>query len=242
MNTIRAIVFDCDGVILNSSADIANAVNASLDHYSMKKIPAEQLLPYTGAASRMLMLKAVSLSMQQNGLNSGDIPADEMNAILDWYLDYYSSHCLECTMLYPETGDLLSLLSEHGIHIAMVSNKPSDITRKILDYFGIIDFFDAIKGPEGLDHLLPAPDGIKAAVDAINQSELSMPGGAEFKKITSTEILAAGDSAEDIEAAKFFGAHSCGITGGYGDKTSLALSKPEITIGIAADLRSVLAL
>lgn len=242
MKKLRAIIFDCDGVVINSATDIANAVNATLDHFSMKKIPEKTLVTYTGDGARMLIARAVSASTKANGLNPSDVPPQELETILKWYIDYYYEHSIECTMLYPQFGELLSALSEAGIHTAVVSNKPQPITHKIMDYFGIVDFFDVLIGPEQLKHIKPDPEGIALAVKEINKTAKTLPGGRTFTEIKPEETMMVGDSDVDIIAGKAFGAHTCGVTGGFGNKEKLAKAEPEITVEYAGDLRGVLGL
>lgn len=77
--TIRAVIFDCDGVVINSGEDIADAVNATLDHLGLNTLPVEQLISYTGDGARRLLCRAIAFSQAMNSASAGKRHADAKN-------------------------------------------------------------------------------------------------------------------------------------------------------------------
>src|SRR5574344_2250969 len=132
MEKIRAVIFDCDGVVIDSGADMADAMNATLGHFGMKQLSEKEIVSFVGNGARMLVMRAVKSSIGFAGMNASDIPPERMKQILDWYTEYYYAHAVERTVLYPGYAELLEKMMFHGYHMAVVSNKPGEITRNIL--------------------------------------------------------------------------------------------------------------
>ncbi len=226
MEKLKTIIFDCDGVVINSSADIAKAVNMALNHFNMAALPEKDLVSYTGDGAQALIERAVTASLKLK--NTPMITTDTYTSILTWYLDYYYNHSIERTVLYTGIADLLETISLHGIHIGLVSNKPENISTRILKYFDIADFFDVIIGPNQIKHLKPAPDGIILAMKNINKTA--------DPQIKPEQVLMVGDSQVDIQAGHAFGCNTCAITGGFGNTEKLLAENPDLTLQLAGEL------
>ncbi|MCI1208985.1 MAG: HAD hydrolase-like protein [Treponema sp.] len=240
MEKIRIIIFDCDGVVINSGADIAAAVNAMLDHFNLHRLSEEKLISYTGDGASKLILRALNSSAEFGGFSVRNISPETMSSYLNWYLDYYYEHCIIRTVLYPGIAVLLERLSLAGIHVALVSNKPENISHRILEYFDIADYFDAVIGPNQLKHMKPNPEGLQLATDKINK--IIGIGGKKEDTVSPCQVLMVGDSDVDIQAGHAFKCHTCAVTGGIGNKERLAAEHADITVKYAGDLRGLLAL
>ena len=107
MEKIRAVIFECDGVVIDSGADMADAMNATLGHFGMKQLSEKEIVSFVGNGARMLVMRAVKSSIGFAGMNASDIPPERMKQILDWYTEYYYAHAVERTVLYPGYAELL---------------------------------------------------------------------------------------------------------------------------------------
>lgn len=230
MTKIEAVIFDCDGVIINSAADIACAVNVTLDHFSLNRIPEETAVSFVGNGAKKLIERSVAFSTKK--IDAVDFSSEKIESILSWYKNYYNEHALERTVLYPGFANLLEHLMINGIHMSVVSNKPEKTTRRILTYFDIDEYFDAVIGPEQLTHMKPDPEGLKKAL-------LSMEKAAG-KSISKKNTLMTGDSHVDIQAGHNFGCQTCAVTSGLGDKEKLLAEKADITVPFAGELINIL--
>ncbi len=273
---IRAVVFDCDGVVINSGEDIADAVNATLTHLNLPNLPVQQLISYTGDGARRLLSRAIAYAQVaastanisggahsyddvEHALSGSGAVTDEelaaafvskkmLNDVFPWYLECYYAHSVVKTQLYPGLSELLKFLSDNGVQIGMLTNKPEKVARSILAHFSIDTYFDKIAGPESLVHMKPDPEGLYKIADEMNKklaAKSTAPDKAaqpcqNFTPVTTQQMLMVGDSAVDIQAGKSAGAQTCAVTGGVGNKEKLASQNADITVHYASDLITIL--
>lgn len=230
---IRVVLFDLDGVLIDSRADIVNSANVALKHFGFLELSFDEIVANIGHGSKNLILNCILQSCLKAHKH---FDTDDLPKILEWYIDYYNSHAVVKTTLYDGVIDLFNFLSVNDIRMAIVSNKPVKITQTILEYFDIQDYFDTIIGPEKTNKTKPAPDGLICATNEIN-TLLQAIGETSLQK---SEVLMVGDSAVDIQAAKAFGCLSCGCTEGIGNATAVKLEAPTILVKTVADLNSQL--
>lgn len=240
---IRAVLFDCDGVIINSAADIADAVNATLKAHGMRTVSYAKMRTFVGNGSVALIERAIKNSKRLDIESPLPIPQAQFKKIHADYLRYYYSHATIKTKLYPRFEKMLAKLKAAGIRMGVVTNKPSKILRQILKHFEIETYFDALIGPEQVEHLKPAPDGIFAALEKINQniqaeikrkSQKDSDGGeAQFIPIAPGETIMVGDSYTDIGAGHAAGTLTAAVLGGMGDHEKMLAQKPDVQIKLA---------
>lgn len=243
---IRAVLFDCDGVIINSAADIADAVNATLKAHGMRTVSYAKMRTFVGNGSVALIERAIKNSKRLDIESPLPSPQSQFDKIHADYLQYYYSHAIVKTKLYPGFAEMLAKLKAAGIRMGIVTNKPSKILRQILRHFKIEKYFDAPIGPEQVKNLKPAPDGIFAALEKINQkiqSEIernskkdSDGSETEFIPIAPEETIMVGDSYTDIGAGNAAGTFTAAVLGGMGDREKMLAQKPDLQIELAAQI------
>ncbi len=213
MDRYSLVLFDFDGVLIDSTKDIAVAVNAALEHFGFGQVSEDQVHSFVGDGARMLVIRCL------DAVKAGE---EKLEEVLSWYKDYYNTHATVFTVLYGGVEKVLTFLKDNGKKIGLVSNKPEEISRTILKFFGLDGFFEVIIGPESAGKTKPAPDGIMAAC-----RKTEIPAG---------KTLMVGDSAVDIMAARAAGTGSCGFTRGIGDRDSMLAQKPDHTIDALSEL------
>ncbi len=228
---IRAVLFDCDGVVIDSGNDIADAVNAAMEHFGYKTVPVEKLISFVGDGVRNLVVRALAWSKKLASPDELEISETELSGFMAWYVNYYNEHAVVKTTLYPGFEDAIKALHENGIRMGIVTNKPTNILMSILNHFGIAEYFDAPVGSDDVKKLKPDPEGLVTALERINAKITSMG----LAPVTPGETVMAGDSATDIMAGKAFGAFTCGIKHGIGNTEKMLSAGPDITAGIAAE-------
>jgi len=146
----QLLIFDLDGTLADTRADLATGINLMRAHYGLPPIGMEMIESYVGDGIRNLV---------QRSLQGADVNVDEALA-LD--RKFYAEHMLDETVLYPGVAEGLKKLAEAGHALAVLSNKPGDPSRVILKHLGVGDLFFRIIGGGDLPNLKPAPDGIFA--------------------------------------------------------------------------------
>jgi phosphoglycolate phosphatase len=187
----RLLVFDLDGTLVDSSRDIAASVNAALARVApgTVPIPLEAILSYVGEGARLL----VDRSLRHAGL---DLSADEVLLV---YLESYADRLLDTTCLYPGIAEALDALK--GTTLAVLTNKPGDFSRKILEGLGVATRFARVWGAGDVPSRKPDPAGLLHLMAEIG----ALPG----------ETWMVGDSATDVEVARAAGVRVAGVTWGF---------------------------
>src|SRR5438477_8501041 len=128
----RLVVFDLDGTLIDSRIDLANSVNAMLVHLGKPELPHAVIATYIGDGASMLVRRAL-------GDPEGDIHDEEHVAeALTFFLDYYRSHKLDFTYIYPGVISSLEVIraTYPETLMAVLTNKPVKPSRDICDHFG----------------------------------------------------------------------------------------------------------
>lgn len=240
--TRNIIIFDLDGTLLDTLADLADAVNYALAQHHLPTHSYEAVRMMVGNGVRQLVERAVvpptaesetSPDVAAPALPARGTEAVDVEAIFATFKAYYVGHCQEQTCLYPGILELLEELRRRGCRMAIVSNKLQagvDELRRI--YFdGLIDV--AIGEREGIPRK-PAPDMVNAALAA-----LCRPG--ETVEALRRATLYVGDSDVDILTAAHAGVPCASVLWGFRDEpflrqhgASLLVRAPEDLLAFAA--------
>jgi phosphoglycolate phosphatase len=212
----RLVVFDLDGTLVDSSRDIASAVNAALARVcpSTAPIPLDAILSFVGEGARIL----VERSLRHTGLG---FSSDE---ILPVYLECYAERLLDTTRLYPGIEEALDGLT--GPVLAVLTNKPGDLSRTILEGLGVAARFARVLGSGDVPARKPDPAGLLHLMAGVGAS----PG----------ETWMVGDSATDVDAARAAGVRVAGVTWGFHPE-ALRAARPDRLIDRPPDLTSLAA-
>src|SRR6266498_1730045 len=130
------IVFDLDGTLVDSSLDLATAVNALLQDFGGAPIPTVEVAGMVGDGAAVLVRRALAA----RGLDP------ETPDALERFLAHYDPHLLDNTRPYPGIVETLDKLSSRAA-LAVLTNKPARATELMLDGLGLRRYFrDAIGG------------------------------------------------------------------------------------------------
>lgn len=169
------IIFDLDGTLIDSSKDIAWAVNKTLRQMGFEELSYQAIKERIGWGVKMLLEKA--------------LPNEKHNLVKEAreiFMGYYSGHLLVKTKLYPNVADVLRHFKNKKLAVA--TNKPLNLTQKILDGLNISDYFKKVVGGDDVQNKKPAPEAIEIILRELN----ALP----------KETVFVGDSVIDIEAGK----------------------------------------
>ena len=185
------LVFDLDGTLVDSSRDLASALNATFARLrpGTAPVPLEAVVGYVGEGARLL----VERSLRHAGL---ELPVDD---VLPVYLDSYRERLLDETRLYPGVEEALETLRSPTL--AVLTNKPGDMSRTILEGLGVASRFARIWGPEDVPARKPDPAGLRLLLDELRAA------------VERTWMV--GDSATDVKAGRAAGVKVAGVSWGF---------------------------
>lgn len=203
MLDIDIVVYDFDGVIADTAADIAGAVQATQKHYNKTVMDIPEIISFVGLGAKYLIDSCLP-----------DMAEQEKEASLRWYKAYYHTHSCVSTVLYPTVADTLHAIAGAGIAQCVVSNKPEPLTKKIVHELGVDSYFNLILGPESLEKMKPDPEGLIKCATTMNRRKGIMVG----------------DSYTDILAGQTAGMKTCGVLYGIGNREKLLASGADFYI------------
>src|SRR5436190_9815698 len=130
MNDVHLVVFDLDGTLVDSSADLANAVNALLGELGVGRLSDPQIVSMVGDGAAVLVRRALAAA----GLDP------QTPGALDRFLDHYNAHLLDHTQPYEGMLQTVQQLATHT-PLAVLTNKPGYATNQILEGLGLRAYF-----------------------------------------------------------------------------------------------------
>ncbi|HSU30758.1 MAG TPA: HAD-IA family hydrolase [Bryobacteraceae bacterium] len=204
------IVFDLDGTLIDSSKDLAIAMNATREHLGMPPIDPNLIYSFVGNGVRVLVQRALGENASKDLVDQG----------YQFFLTFYGAHAVDNTSLYPGIEEILERLSAQH-KLAILTNKPVEISYKIVKNLQLEKYFLRVYGGDSFSEKKPAPVGIHVLMQ-----ELKAP---------SSEVLMVGDSSVDVETARNANVKSCGVSWGF-QPESLKKSGPDLLINDPADI------
>jgi phosphoglycolate phosphatase len=212
----RLVVFDLDGTLIDSARDLATAVNRALQRVApgAPALGGDVVRAFIGSGARVLMAR----SLARAGL---PLPVED---VLPVFLEAYAGCLLDTTRLYPGVADALERLRDR--RLAVLTNKPGDMSRTILGGLGIADRFFRVYGGDDLATRKPDPAGLL---------RLAAEAGVD-----PSAALMVGDSAVDVRTGRAAGAATAGVTYGF-DAGSFREDPPDLLVDSLRDLPDRLA-
>ncbi len=200
-------LFDVDGTLVDSAADICGAIQGVLASTSQNNVPDDFLKGYIG---RHLIDLFQELFPEHT--------PEQIDALVMEYRRLYPLRDHAATKAYPGVAEVLAKL---GGRKSTATTKGTPTTRLVLERFGLLRYFDRVQGTDGFP-AKPNPDVIFKALEGLGASR--------------EDCLFVGDSPADIEAAHRAGVKSCAVTYGYGKRQELAKWQPDYWADELADL------
>jgi phosphoglycolate phosphatase len=198
----RAVVFDLDGTLIDSRADIAQACNYVLKWAGREPLPVETISGFVGDGARSLLARAFGISDKE----------PEIEKLFEQWQGYYLAHPVDHTLLMPGAVRALRTLHGRGVALGVVTNKARAVAQAILEALGIAPQLRALyAGGDG--PLKPSPEPIKAI--------------ARVLQVATSDLWVVGDGTQDIEAARAAGARSIAVAGGFNAEPQLRAATPD---------------
>jgi len=187
---VQAILFDLDGTLVDSSVDITNAFNYSIQQYGISPVTRQEIEAMLGEGLSRIMKKFDEL--KEKGLDA--------TTVRKHFRDHYLAHIADYSSPYPGVEDTLTRLKD--FKKAVVSNKLEVFTVKTLRLLHLHQHFDLILGGDSGPERKPSPQAILSVLSRLG--------------VAPDRVLMVGDTAYDIEAGKRAGVKTIAVTYGYG--------------------------
>ena len=209
MMKYKAVLFDMDGTLLDTLADMAAAVNHILSAHGYPLRTEEEVRAFVGNGARKLMERALP----------PDVTGDAFEALLEEYRQWYEAHACVRTAPYPGVPAVLAALHRAGVRCAVVSNKPDGATRELAARF--FPGLPAFGQRDGIP-AKPAPDMVYHAL-----AELCVEASA---------AAYVGDSEVDVALARNAGLPLVAVSWGFRGREALEEAGAALVVDDAATL------
>lgn len=211
--SIRAVLVDLDGTLVDTLPEIAAAVNATLAEAQKPAVPPSSVAAALGEGAEILL----------DHLLGHDASARWLSV----YLAHYRAMNGTMARIYPGVREGLELMRMHRLGLACVTNKPRELVDPLLTRLGLAPCFDATVGGGDTDRKKPHPAPLLAACERLD--------------IAADACVMIGDSINDARAAREAGMWSLTVPYGYPGSageagSAMALLGKGVTDAVVADL------
>lgn len=215
---IKAVIFDFDGTLVDTCADIALCINVMLSHFGYKNKTYDEVRSALCFGPVKLVYKVLPC----------DVANDEktLKECVDYYRGVYNVSENKLTHSYDGIVKLLSFLKDNGIRVAINTNKNQNHTENIIK--GIFD-------PSLIDMIVGFSEEHPAKPDPYGALTISNAFG-----IDPLEIVYVGDSDIDIQTAKNAGMIAVGVSWGYRSRDVLERANPDFIADDAKELSDII--
>lgn len=209
----KLVIFDLDGTLLDTIADLAAAANHALQKAGFPVYDTETIRTFVGNGISKLLERA---------LPEGARTAENVERLRTDFVPYYDAHNAEQSKPYPGVAALLLRLQERGMMLAVASNKYQAATEKLVaHYFPAIRFVKVMGQREGVP-VKPDPTIVFDIMEAAG--------------LGKEDVLYVGDSGVDMQTAHNAGVDAVAVSWGFRPRTELEAFRPLAIIDRAEEL------
>jgi len=189
-SSVRALIFDLDGTLIDSHRDLIRSVHAMLEEMGREQLHEDTISGYIGHGAPQLVGRALGSSATE----------DECQRALNFFLAHYDEHKLDSTCAYPGVPEALEHLA--AFPMAVLTNKPVRVSMRILEALGLAKYFRAVYGGNSFETKKPDPLGAQTIL-------------REFA-VAPAEAILIGDSEVDVQTARNAGILAAAVNYGFG--------------------------
>jgi phosphoglycolate phosphatase len=210
---VRAAIFDLDGTLVDSLDDIAAALASALAEHGLAIPTTDEIKSWIGDGARSLVVRATS-----------GVPSD-VDRVLVSFGEHYRARPVGSTRAYDGIEPVLDRLDAAGIALAVLSNKPHDLTAAIVARL-FPHRFAEIAGQRPNGPLKPAPAAGLSIAAALG--------------VDATQCVMIGDSAVDVATARACDMQAIAVTWGLRPRDELESARPDHIVDEPVQLLSLL--
>lgn len=218
-HSIKFVIFDLDGTLIDSRLDLAHSVNAALRHIHRPELPDDVIASYVGDGAPVLIQRALGPEADDQLL---------VRKGLEFFLSYYREHKLDHTIVYPGVRDALASIQSSGNGVprklAVLSNKPVNPSRAIVESLGLGGYFTQVYGGNSFATKKPDPEG---ALKLVSEAG-----------VRPDQTAMVGDSHVDIRTGHNAALWTVAVKYGFAPHT-LEVEAPDIEVDTPQELSKV---
>nr|BDT26913.1 HAD family hydrolase [Bacteriovorax sp. HI3] len=211
--TIKLLIFDLDGTLVDSHQDILNAVNRTLEHFNAPAVSANEAKSFIGSG----IFNFIIQRLLEKGIRDFERAAEV-------YRKNYAECMLENTSVYESVFEMLQSFSDYKK--VVLTNKSNEFVGVILEELELSNYFLNFYGKETFEKHKPDPLPIFKISDEFN--------------VSIENILIIGDTEADILAGKNASVRTVGVSYGYGDPSRLKEMQADYIIDHPNELATIL--
>lgn len=209
----KLVIFDLDGTLLDTIADLAAAANHALKQLDYPTHSVDTIRTFVGNGINKLLERALPESERNE---------ENVMRMRSHFVPYYDAHNADLSRPYPGITALLETLQQKGMMLAVASNKYQAATEKLVKhYFPTIDFVEVLGQREGIA-VKPEPTIVFDILQKAN--------------VAKEDVLYVGDSGVDMQTAINAGVDAVGVAWGFRPRAELEGFSPKGVIDKAKEL------
>ena len=213
----KLVIFDLDGTLLNTIADLAQSTNHALSRLGYPTHEVDKYNFMVGNGINKLFERA---------LPEGEKSEENVLRVRNEFIPYYDVHNADESRPYPGIPDLRKQLQEKGIQVAVASNKYQAATEKLIRHYFPEIRFVAVFGQR---------EGIKVKPDPTIVEDI-----LQITSVEKKDVLYVGDSGVDMQTALNAGVTACGVTYGFRPRAELESFHPAYIVDRAEEILPIL--
>jgi phosphoglycolate phosphatase len=188
---VRAVLFDLDGTLADTAADLANALNRVRADRGLPALPLATLRPQASHGARGLLAAGFGIGKEHVDFAS----------LRDAFLAYYADALCEHTTLFPQADRVLAEIERRGLRWGIVTNKAVRFTMPVVERLALAARAGAVICGDTTRETKPHPAPLLA--------------GAAALAIPPAQCVYVGDAERDIIAGRAAGMHTLFAAYGY---------------------------
>lgn len=194
----QLVIFDLDGTLLNSIADLGAAANFALTQCGHPTHPISSYPRFVGSGVTKLLERVLPESCRSD---------EHIEVMRGYFKEYYGQHMTDATEPYPGIPELLAQLTSRGVAVAVASNKYQAAVELLINHYFPDIAWAAVEGQK---------DGVPVKPDPSIVFEI-----LSKHPTPKADVLYVGDSGIDMDTARRACVESAGVTWGFRSITEL---------------------
>lgn len=225
------VLFDLDGTLVDPAGGITGGVEHALRSLGLP-VPAVTELN-----------KMIGPKLADALVNIAGVPAAQVDAVIAAYRAWYGERGMAMSRVYPGVRELLTALKDSGVYLAVATQKPEPLAKKLLAHHGIDTLFHTIRGSHADETLKPGDPGYRPGKTEIIAAALAHTSAmAALVAEPDTELTAVmvGDRYQDVNGAQSNGLPCIGVSWGFAGEGELAAAGAAAVVHSTQELATVL--